>query len=230
MSDNTSIYLLVFVAGLTGGFGHCVGMCGPIIITFSIKTGKKILLHNIFYNLGRITTYIILVGIVGLTGSLISLSNTFKVFQKTIMLIMGIVIILGGIKMIGWIPLVHKIKKGLGEYRIISRLIRTFLEDMTPGRYFPLGIILGFLPCGLVYSILISAGSIGMNAKHPLVGLVNSMFLMLIFGIGTVPSLLLVGHVSSLLTKRLKESMYRISAYIMIIIGIIFTLRAIFKF
>jgi sulfite exporter TauE/SafE len=69
------IYLLAFMTGLTGGVSHCVGMCGPIVASYSVAAGRPGFLPHLLYGAGRITTYAFLGGTLGLAGSLQLLSH-----------------------------------------------------------------------------------------------------------------------------------------------------------
>jgi sulfite exporter TauE/SafE len=215
----------MFTAGLTGGFGHCMGMCGPVVLSYSISYRKGGAFPHILYNLGRITTYTLMGGVIGFTGSFIAASDIIYGFQKTIMLVTGALILLMGLGMAGWLPLVKKIEDQPFFSSLINRALKLFPDGMTAGAFYPMGLLLGFLPCGLVYTALLTAARSGMEAGNHLAGLIQGALLMLLFGIGTMPALLLFGRIIGMAGEKIRGNLYRISAIIMIVTGIIFIAR-----
>ena len=217
----------MFVTGLTGGFGHCIGMCGPVVAAYSVSLGRGSILPHLLYNLGRITTYVILGGIMGFTGSFVILAGRFQDIQKTIMIIAGMVIIGMGLGMAGILPIITRVERKLSALPMLQKVMRVFSGDITTGTYYPMGIALGFIPCGLVYTALLSSARLGMEASTHITGLLNGALLMMLFGIGTMPALLLFGKIVNIIGIKLREQLYRVSAVIMIVMGIIFILRTV---
>ena len=83
MSSIDTIFLLFLTTGFTVGFGHCIGMCGLIVVSLSLALGKRgILVPHLLYHAGRITTYTFLGGIVGLTGSFTSVAAARQVCRR----------------------------------------------------------------------------------------------------------------------------------------------------
>lgn len=221
-----SPYLLLFAAGALGSFGHCVGMCGPLIAAFSLPLGEERLLSaNLLYHLGRITTYSLLGGMTGLTGSFVGVASSIESLQRAMMTAAGILIILTGLLLGGWIPAPRKGAGEGGRYRMAGRIVRIATEGGSPGAYFPMGLVLGFLPCGLVYGALLSSARIGMEAGNPAEGFLRGIFLMALFGTGTIPGLLIVAKTAGLLGARLRARLYQASAALLVIVGIVFTVR-----
>ena len=69
MSFTDPLYLIFLTTGFTVGFGHCIGMCGPLVVSLSLNLkGKHLLLPHLLYNTGRVITYTVLGGIMGATG------------------------------------------------------------------------------------------------------------------------------------------------------------------
>jgi sulfite exporter TauE/SafE len=96
MSFIDSLYPIFFITGITVGFGHCIGMCGPIVVSFSLHLkGRSVIVPNLLYNVGRIGTYTILGGILGITGSLTSFISNIVALQKGVMIFAGLVIVRG---------------------------------------------------------------------------------------------------------------------------------------
>ena len=83
MSSIDPLYLIFFSTGLTVGFGHCIGMCGPIVVSLSLNLkGQTLLVPHLLYNTGRVITYTILGGIMGATGSFTQVTAHIEGIQK----------------------------------------------------------------------------------------------------------------------------------------------------
>jgi uncharacterized protein len=224
LSDST--YLLVFAAGALGSFGHCIGMCGPLVAAFSLPLEKRRLLPaNLLYHLGRVTTYSLIGGVTGLTGSFVGIASHFGSFQKAVMTCTGLLIIFMGLVLGGWVPALRLPEKESGRHRLVERILRLVSEGGSPGAFFPLGLALGFLPCGLVYGALLSSARVGMEAGSLPEGFLKGFLMMALFGAGTVPGLLIVAKTAGLLGGKLRARLYRAAAVLMIIVGAIFAVR-----
>lgn len=221
-----STYLLVFAAGALGSFGHCIGMCGPLVAAFSLPLGEGRLLHaNILYHAGRVTTYGMIGGATGLAGSFIGVASRIESLQKTVMTATGLLIVLTGLVLGGWIPALRAAGAEAGRCRIVGRIFRLAAEGGSPGAFFPLGLLLGFLPCGLVYGALLASARVGMEAGSPARGFLNGCLMMMLFGAGTVPGLLIVAKTAGLLGGRVRAHFSRAAAAVMIVVGLVFAVR-----
>jgi len=187
-----SAYLALFLIGLLGGT-HCVGMCGGIVGALSMGAGKRPLLH-LAYNFGRIISYALAGAIAGtLGGASLALSDQLPV-RIILFILANLMLIALGLYLVG-ITRALALTERLGQklWRRLQPLTKHFLPARTAAQAFPLGLLWGWLPCGLVYSALVTAltsGSAGRGAG-----------VMLAFGLGTLPNLLLAG----LLAVRLKD-------------------------
>lgn len=221
-----STYLLLFIAGALGSFGHCVGMCGPLVAAFSLSLAERSLMTaNLLYHLGRITTYSLLGGVTGLTGSFVGVASHIESFQRIMMTATGFLIVLTGLVLGGWIPALRLPEGEAGQHRLTGRVVRLVSECGSPGAFFPLGLALGFLPCGLVYGALLSSARVGMEAGNHAEGFLKGLLMMGLFGAGTVPGLLIVAKAAALLGMRLRARLYRTSAVLLIVVGIVFAVR-----
>jgi len=226
MSTLTNTAITMFVTGLTGGFGHCIGMCGPIVTAYSLGETRNGILHHLLYNAGRITTYTLLGAAIGLTGSFLVLTASIERFQSLIMALAGLSIILMGLAALDILPAGKAINSCSGIMPRIGKLMNLFRRSRSIGAYYPMGILLGFLPCGLTYTALLTAARTAMEAENHAAALLEGGLVMLSFGLGTVPSLLVVGKAVHFIGEKARRTFYRLAGAIMILTGIYFTLSA----
>ncbi len=100
MSSTETLYLVFLVTGFTVGFGHCIGMCGPIVVSLSLNLkGRGVLLPHLLYNAGRVTTYAILGGLAGILGSFTILTSSILSLQKGVLILAGYMVLLMGLAM-----------------------------------------------------------------------------------------------------------------------------------
>jgi sulfite exporter TauE/SafE len=93
MSSSEALYLTFLATGFIVGFGHCIGMCGPIVVSFSLNLKpNKVMAPNLLYHVGRISTYAILGGAMGATGAFTRISAGIGGVQKRAMMLAGLVI------------------------------------------------------------------------------------------------------------------------------------------
>jgi len=204
---------LAFLAGLFGGV-HCAGMCGPIVAAYSLNyTGtyvKRIVLHFL-YNFGRIYTYAILGGIAGFAGSFFEMKSNLYFFAKIVKVFSSIFIIWIGLSIAG---LTHKLfKEKTPDF--LKKIFQTLISS--PSKIALLGFFIGFLPCGLVYALLLKSATSG--------GFINGALIMIAFGAGTVPSLLFIGLFSDTLKMKLKEAFLNAAGVIIAGLGILTLIR-----
>ena len=190
-------YLAVFLIGLLGGT-HCVSMCGGIVGALSMQvqapgSRPQWPLH-LAYNLGRIGTYTLLGAGVGLLGSVGLLYEGMLPVQMTLYVLANLMLVALGLYLTGFTRLLAPIERvGHLLWRRIQPATRRFLPARSVGQALPLGMLWGFIPCGLTYSILATALVTGSGAR--------GAGLMLAFGLGTLPNLLLAG----MLFKRFRD-------------------------
>jgi sulfite exporter TauE/SafE len=177
--------LALFIVGLLGG-GHCAGMCGGIVGALSLQSpqgGGAALLVQLAYNLGRIGSYMLaglLAGLLGqAAGNLMPLQHSLYLFASLMLIAMGLYLL-------GITQFLTPLERG-GQvlWQRIQPLTKRFLPVRGIAQALPLGLLWGWLPCGLVYSALTTALAAGSAGKGAL--------LMFAFGLGTLPNLLLAG-------------------------------------
>jgi sulfite exporter TauE/SafE len=178
-----------FAMGLLGGV-HCLGMCGGIVGAMSITTPgvpqAPFWPRQLGYNLGRIASYGIAGLLVGGLGTLLAAASGFHDAQRVLQGLAGVFMLLIGLHIGGWLHLLGPVEQaGSLLWQRIEPLSRGLLPVRSARQAFLLGLVWGWLPCGLVYSALIWALSAG--------GALQGGLLMLAFGLGTLPNLLLMG-------------------------------------
>ena len=193
-----SLYLAAFAAGLFGGVAHCSGMCGGIITAISLgqqqrHQQKKSLPILLGYNIGRISSYAFIGLLVGASGELLTsilspeqtrfLLTGLSLFTALLMIALGLYLanLWHGISLLE--------RFGRPFWRRIEPLSRRFLPVRSPLQAIPFGMIWGWLPCGLVYSMLFMSLSSGNATEGALI--------MLAFGLGTLPTLMTIGLLSN---------------------------------
>ena len=228
MSSTEALYLVFLSSGFTVGFGHCIGMCGPIVVSLSLNVrAKGALIPHVLYNAGRVNTYALLGAVMGATGSFTGVAGSLVGIQKGVMIFAGVVIVIMGLAMAGWVPA----GKVFGDYFPTAGIFATLLRWASATRsslaYYPLGLILGLLPCGPVYTALVATARAGMEAGSPIEGSLMGLGLMLAFGVGTVPALLLVAKLSGLSWLHKRQAIYKIASFLMVLVGLYFIIKGI---
>lgn len=186
--------LAAFLTGFLGG-AHCVGMCGGIVaaMSFQGKARQPVAFH-LAYNGGRLGSYVLAGALAGLVGSAAFLSDSLLPLQKGLYGLAQVVLILLGLYLAGLNQSVLAIERlGGGLWRRVQPYLGRLLPIRTPGQALAAGAAWGWLPCGLVYSVLVSALASG--------GPVRGGLLMLAFGLGTLPNLLLMGWAAESLRR-----------------------------
>jgi sulfite exporter TauE/SafE len=178
--------LAAFLVGFMGG-AHCVGMCGGIVTAMSFQGGRRQPFNlHVAYNIGRVTSYTIAGGVAGLAGSAAFLSHHLLPLQRGLYVLAQFILIFLGLYLAGLSRTILVLERAGG--RLWERLqpwLGRLLPVRTFGQALLAGGLWGWLPCGLVYSVLISALASG--------GMVQGALLMLAFGLGTLPNLLAMG-------------------------------------
>ena len=184
-------FLAVFLIGLLGGV-HCAGMCGGIVSALTLQiygkgnsTGPAWTIH-LAYNLGRIGSYAIAGALMGALGSLGLLLNKVLPVQMTLYVAANLMMVALGLYLTGVTQtLAFTERAGQFLWRRVQPATRRFLPVRGVAQAFPLGMLWGWLPCGLVYSVLTRTLLSGSAARGAAI--------MLAFGLCTLPNLMLAG-------------------------------------
>ncbi len=220
----TSEMITAVTLGLLGS-AHCMGMCGGITTALGASIPSEhrrfwsMLTLTLSYNMGRIGSYAIIGAIVGSFGWLAA--TTSPVLGMGLRYLAGIMLIAMGLYISGWWRILIRLEQLGGKlWKNIQPYASHLLPAKTPGQALCLGILWGWLPCGLVYSTLIwSAATADGMAAGLLMGL---------FGLGTLPSLLLTGLFAGQLTALIQQRYFRATAGLLIIACGIWTLPGIY--
>lgn len=200
----TSAFLLGLFTTL-----HCVGMCGGIIGALSLGLPAKIrdnklrlLLFVGTYNLGRIISYSLAGLLAGALGAEVLTSVGFKQGHQILQYIGVGMMIAVGTYLAGWLPQLAYVEKiGRPLWKKLEPVGRRLLPVSNPLKALSYGLIWGWLPCGMVYFVLIWALSAG--------SALQGASLMLAFGLGTLPTLLAAGFMTSWLTRFARNAKIR---------------------
>ena len=205
-------FIVVFLLGLVSG-AHCLQMCGPIVLTYSLSVPKGAVRAHLLYNSGRITTYMFLGALAGAAGGGLGILGRMAGLAAGARIVSGAAMIVAGMLMIGIYRSTGLIQVGRGSR--FSKLAARFLTGARSK--FSLGLVLGFLPCGLVYAALLKA----MESASAVAGSLT----MLAFGAGTAIALLAVGMASSFAFPRLGAWSTRLAAISVTIAGVLLLWR-----
>lgn len=220
----------LFVAGLVGGGGHCIAMCGPFVLAQSVSrlearpASEMREFHRLIgaalvpYHLGRLTTYMGLGTLAGLlAGGVMTASGTR--WLSAILLGLAAILFLGyGIRKFS-VRLPGSSGEGEGWWsRNMGRFAKPLFEKPVGLRGYALGVILGFLPCGLLYGALAAAGASG--------GALAGAFVMGVFAVGTIPALLAVGLAGHIVGRKWQGAVAGATPVLMIINALILSIMA----
>lgn len=191
------------LAGLLGG-GHCVGMCGGIVgaVTMTLPGSKPKLPFVLAYNLGRIGSYGVAGGIAGAVGASSFFLDHVLPVEKVLYALASLMLVLLGLYLAGiWRVLTRLEALGGRLWQHLQPYSKRLLPVRTLPQSLMLGVLWGWLPCGLVYSVLVAAVATGSPVQGGL--------LMLAFGLGTLPTLLAMGMAAVRLKKLLQHLWFR---------------------
>lgn len=194
-------FSVIFVFGLISSL-HCVQMCGPLVVSYSIplggqSAGRQWLAH-LAYHFGRIMTYSLLGGVAGLTGQTLRVIGDLAGIENVVAVVAGALMIVAGLLMLDLIP--HRFLQRFDLFHLSSRFLQPLgrrIASPNASSKFTLGLILGLMPCGLVYAALLKALSTG--------GVLGGALTMTAFGLGTAGALLAIGVFSSAFSRKLAK-------------------------
>jgi sulfite exporter TauE/SafE len=211
-----SLELLAILAfGFFGSLGHCVGMCGGFIVSYttakmdasSSKTSQAS--GHAFYNLGRISSYTLLGALFGFFGSLWEATPMMRMVMFGFS---GLLMILMGLSLSGKLKFLSYLEYPITQKKWFKTLFFSQLNSKSRLSFYTLGALNGFFPCGLVYTMLITA----IATKSALLGAT----VMLLFGISTIPTLFSLGFLVGFISQnRFRHIMMEVSSLIIVLYG-----------
>lgn len=208
-------YFAAFLVGLFGGV-HCIGMCGGIVATLGMglpeerrsQWGSQ-LPFLIGYNAGRLISYTVAGLLVGGAGALVTDLLLLQQAKMVLQMVAGLFMFALGLYLGGWwLGLTRVERVGGLLWRHIEPFARRLLPISSAPQALVMGLVWGWLPCGLVYSVLIWAISAG--------GAVEGGLLLLSFGMGTLPNLLAMGLVAAKISGWVRRPVVKRIAGLMV--------------
>jgi sulfite exporter TauE/SafE len=203
-----------FFFGLISSF-HCIGMCGPIAMMLPVDRNNpaKKVTQIITYHLGRLSAYATIGFVFGLLGRGFFLAG----IQQQLSIFIGVAMIF-----VILVPekIFAKYNFSRPVFKLISKIKTTLGSQFKNKSYkslFTIGLLNGFLPCGMVYVALF--GAIAMQSES------LGVLYMILFGLGTVPMMTSVVYLNSFLTIPIRNKIQKVIPYVAVCIGILFILR-----
>lgn len=216
-------FYVIFALGLVSSL-HCVSMCGPLVLSYSLPLGARRFPEQIAahaaYNAGRILTYSALGAIAGLLGTTVGFVGNLAGFENAAAIAAGALMVIAGILMLDLVPS-KKLQK-LNPLRYTSRFLKPLgsrISSASVGSKFSLGLMLGFMPCGLVYAALLKSMATGTWLA--------GAWTMTAFGLGTALSLLGLGIFSSALSLKISRWGNRLAAISVLLLGLLMVTRGV---
>lgn len=228
---------LIAALGFLGSFGHCVGMCGPITVAFSLAAhpdadtadGEEAAKLSQFWfhlclNLGRLASYVLVGAAIGGLGSVLvaggQMAGIGSLLRRGIALLTGGLLILIGLRQVAphllpQLPLLHPLQGTLHQ-----RLQQVMSQTSTARRWWTpllLGLAWGLIPCGFLYTAQIKAA----ETSSVLAGAAT----MLAFGLGTVPMMVGLGTYSAWLSRDRTSQLFQFGGWITLLIGVLTLMR-----
>ncbi len=234
MTGETGIYLGFLTAGLLGSL-HCIGMCGPIVVAVcgaqqsvpvtvegrrSAGEAARTAAGALWYHAGRVLTYALLGATAGMLGLALQEASAFAGVQGWVGLVLGLATVAAGLAALilprrcGSRESQGRLSRGAAR---MTSLVGSLTGARSPSARMLLGGIMGFLPCGLVYAMLIGASALA----HP----VRSAAAMICFGLGTLPALSAVAAASVLAPLPVRKYGNQLAAIAVIVVGGVFAWR-----
>ncbi|PAX51924.1 urease accessory protein UreH domain-containing protein [Brunnivagina elsteri] len=226
-------FWLITTLGFLGSFGHCVGMCGPLTVAFSLSQNQnqnqqnwqQQLQFHLLLNLGRLLSYTLIGAAIGAIGSVLLASGQMagigSELRRWMAIFTGLLLIWFGLRQINpeflpRVPFFHPILQSRLHNSLNAGMVKLSLKSewWTPAL---LGITWGLMPCGFLYAAQIKAAETG--------DLFKGMVTMLAFGLGTLPMMLGVGISTSFLSKDRRSQLFRLGGWVTLVIGAISLLR-----
>lgn len=192
---------LVFVSALTLSLGHCVGMCGGIVLAFSSLPHVRILSHAL-YHIGRLCSYICVGVVFALLGRAFALHHFWREFAS---LIVGVLLIGYALCFAFFPKILALLEPNIKRFPLFVSVFSAALRSRSILGGFVLGVLNGLLPCGLVYFFALYT----LNEQIlGLSGVLGAVCVMSVFWLGSLPSMLGLGTLASVLQAYKKQAFW----------------------
>jgi uncharacterized protein len=217
--DPTGVSLgALALAGLVGSFGHCMGMCGPLVAMLGVtarRDGSRLpALSHLLYHASRIAVYGLLGLVAGAAGSFVSLGGGLSTVAGLLSIVLGAAVAALGVSFLartGWAG------RALWAGEALTRAMSRAVQRGGASGIATLGALNGLLPCGLVYSALLAAAAGGSAARGGLA--------MIVFGAATMPVLIALGLGASRLGARTRGVLTTLAGVLIVVVGVQLMLR-----
>ncbi len=216
--ETVNILTIISIAFL-GSFGHCIGMCGGIVLAYSTikidsnssKVSQSV--AHLLYSFGRVFTYSILGAMFGALGGVVTFSNNAN---GGLLIFAGVAMVLAGLSLMGKIKFLTLIEHSFSSSSFYKDAFKKVLNSKSNLSFFVLGMLNGLLPCGFVYFFAITAAS----TADPVYG----ALVMAIFGLSTIPAMFGLGFLASLTSATSFRNMMMSLASIAVILYGVYTI------
>lgn len=211
------VYFTALAVGLLGGV-HCLTMCGGLVATLTLGLSSEVrrdpwrmLPYQLIYNLARLAGYTVAGALFGALGTLLTQLEILPAMQHLLQALAGVMMILLGLYLAGWSSALLKAieHQGARLWHRLEPISRRFLPVRTLRQAAVIGFIWAWLPCGLVYSVLIMAMA---TAKA-----LDGALVMLAFGLGTLPNLLGIALLAGAVARLAERAWIRRLAGLLVI-------------
>ncbi|MCU0549543.1 MAG: sulfite exporter TauE/SafE family protein [Leptolyngbya sp. Prado105] len=216
--------LLIASVGFLGSFGHCLGMCSPLTVAFSLSNKNTSRLaqfrFNLLLNLGRILSYALVGAAIGSIGSVLiaggQLAGIDSALRRGLAIVTGILLIWYGLSNINpdWLPKVPILHPMQGK---LHNHLSKFITERSHNPAI-LGMIWGLIPCGFLYTAQIKAAETG--------NLVQGAMTMLAFGAGTAPMMISTGLFAGVLSRDRRSQLFKLAGWVTLTIGLLTLFRS----
>ncbi len=203
-----------FLIGLAGSL-HCIGMCGPIAIAISPAAGSrpKQIFGLVLYNLGRSVTY----GVIGLAAGMVGRTVHVAGYQQGVSIGLGVLLLLAILLPSRFGALITGTRIHARLTVLISKAWNRLMGENSARSLLAIGLLNGFLPCGLVYVALAGAITTG--------GAIAGSLFMIMFGLGTLPVMLAISIAGRLLGDGFRSKLRRVVPIAGVMLAVLFILR-----
>lgn len=231
MTDFFTPFMLGFF-----GSGHCLGMCGPLVLAFSMQDDnssgailepgvlsvRNSLSHHLAFQTGRLLTYGLLGGLAAGMLKFASLHLFFQGVQGGVTLAGGIIMMIIGLMLLQMVPTPGFLVSKWIMPDIVNRKLPILLGSKRSLAKLILGLLAGFMPCGLSWGMIIAAAFTQ--------DMTTGFLTMIAFGLGTVPALLSAGFFASVLSVKLRLTGERLAAFGFLLMGVFMVVKASARF